>query len=37
MYMTDYNEKRWLQERLESIRSRPSYGPLNRKSAFLNG
>jgi 2-oxoglutarate dehydrogenase E1 component len=25
MYMTDYNEKRWLQERLESIRSRPSY------------
>jgi 2-oxoglutarate dehydrogenase E1 component len=25
MYMTDYNEKRWLQERLESIRSRPTY------------
>ena len=25
MYMTDYNEKRWLQERLESTRSRPSY------------
>jgi 2-oxoglutarate dehydrogenase E1 component len=25
MYMTDYNEKRWLQERLETIRSRPTY------------
>src|SRR5574343_510765 len=31
MYMTDYNEKRWLQERLESIRSRPSYGPEQKK------
>ncbi len=25
MYMSDYNEKRWLQEKLESIRSRPTF------------
>ncbi|MER2541455.1 MAG: 2-oxoglutarate dehydrogenase E1 component [Azonexus sp.] len=25
MYMTEYNQKRWLQERLETIRSRPTY------------
>ncbi len=25
MYMTDYTEKRWLQEKLESIRSRPTF------------
>jgi 2-oxoglutarate dehydrogenase E1 component len=31
MYMTDYNEKRWLQERLESIRSRPSYNSEQKK------
>jgi 2-oxoglutarate dehydrogenase E1 component len=31
MYMTDYNEKRWLQERLESIRSRPSYNADQKK------
>ena len=31
MYMTDYNEKRWLQEKLESIRSRPSYNPEQKK------
>jgi len=31
MYMTDYNEKRWLQERLESIRSRPSFNPEQKK------
>ena len=31
MYMTDYNEKRWLQERLESIRSRPSYNVEQKK------
>ncbi len=31
MYMTDYDEKRWLQERLESIRSRPSYGAEQKK------
>jgi 2-oxoglutarate dehydrogenase E1 component len=31
MYMMDYNEKRWLQERLESIRSRPSYGADQKK------
>ncbi|HLO61642.1 MAG TPA: 2-oxoglutarate dehydrogenase E1 component [Azonexus sp.] len=31
MYMTDYNEKRWLQERLESIRSRPSYNAEQKK------
>ena len=34
MYMTDYNEKRWLQERLESIRSRPSYSA-DRKKRIL--
>jgi 2-oxoglutarate dehydrogenase E1 component len=34
MYMTDYNEKRWLQERLETIRSRPTY-TASRKSALL--
>ncbi len=31
MYMTDYNEKRWLQERLETIRSRPSYSADQKK------
>ena len=31
MYMTDYNEKRWLQERLESIRSRPSFSADQKK------
>jgi 2-oxoglutarate dehydrogenase E1 component len=31
MYMMDYDEKRWLQERLESIRSRPSYNPDQKK------
>jgi 2-oxoglutarate dehydrogenase E1 component len=31
MYMTDYNEKRWLQERLESIRSRPTYSADQKK------
>ena len=31
MYMTDYNEKRWLQERLESIRSCPSYSADQKK------
>ena len=31
MYMMDYNEKRWLQERLESIRSRPSYSADQKK------
>ena len=31
MYMTDYNEKRWLQERLENIRSRPSYNAEQKK------
>jgi len=31
MYMTDYSEKRWLQERLESIRARPSYTPEQKK------
>ncbi|MBS1145452.1 MAG: sucA [Proteobacteria bacterium] len=31
MYMMDYNEKRWLQERLESIRSRPSYNADQKK------
>ena len=25
MYMTEYNQKRWLQDRLETIRSRPTY------------
>ncbi|NHC05627.1 2-oxoglutarate dehydrogenase E1 component [Azonexus fungiphilus] len=31
MYMTDYNEKRWLQEKLEGIRSRPSYNAEQKK------
>ena len=31
MYMTDYNEKRWLQERLENIRSRPSFNAEQKK------
>ncbi len=31
MYMTDYNEKRWLQERLEGIRSRPTYSAEQKK------
>jgi 2-oxoglutarate dehydrogenase E1 component len=31
MYMMDYDEKRWLQERLEGIRSRPSYNPEQKK------
>jgi 2-oxoglutarate dehydrogenase E1 component len=31
MYMSDYNEKRWLQERLENIRSRPSFNPEQKK------
>jgi len=31
MYMSDYNEKRWLQERLESIRSRPTYNADQKK------
>jgi len=31
MYMTDYNEKHWLQERLESIRSRPSFNAEQKK------
>lgn len=31
MYMTDYNEKRWLQERLENTRSRPSYNVEQKK------
>ncbi|KAB2927432.1 MAG: 2-oxoglutarate dehydrogenase E1 component [Dechloromonas sp.] len=31
MYMTDYNEKRWLQERLENIRSRPSFNGEQKK------
>ncbi len=31
MYMTDYNEKRWLQERLEKNRSRPSYNADQKK------
>jgi 2-oxoglutarate dehydrogenase E1 component len=31
MYMTDMVQKRWVQERLESIRSRPSYEPEFRK------
>ncbi|PKO92861.1 MAG: 2-oxoglutarate dehydrogenase E1 component [Betaproteobacteria bacterium HGW-Betaproteobacteria-10] len=31
MYMSDYNEKRWLQERLESTRSRPSYNAEQKK------
>lgn len=31
MYMMDYNEKRWLQEKLESIRSRPSFNAEQKK------
>ncbi len=31
MYMSDYGEKRWLQERLETIRSRGSYNPEQKK------
>ncbi len=31
MYMTDYNEKRWLQDKLEGIRSRPSYNADQKK------
>ncbi len=31
MYMSDYTEKRWLQERLETIRSRPSYSADQKK------
>jgi 2-oxoglutarate dehydrogenase E1 component len=31
MYMTDYNEKRWLQEQLETIRSRPTYNADQKK------
>ncbi len=31
MYMTDYNEKRWLQDKLESIRSRPTYSSEQKK------
>lgn len=31
MYMSDYNEKRWLQERLEGIRSRPTYSADQKK------
>jgi 2-oxoglutarate dehydrogenase E1 component len=31
MYMTDMTQKRWVQERLESIRSRPSYDAEFRK------
>ena len=31
MYMADYGEKRWLQERLEGVRSRPSYTPDQKK------
>jgi len=31
MYMSDYAEKRWLQERLETIRSRPTYGADQKK------
>lgn len=31
MYMADYNEKRWLQEKLESIRSRPTYNTDQKK------
>jgi 2-oxoglutarate dehydrogenase E1 component len=36
MYMAEYTEKRWLQERLETIRSRPIYTP-SRKSACWSG
>ncbi len=31
MYMSDYTEKRWLQERLETIRSRPTYSAEQKK------
>ena len=31
MYMSDYNEKGWLQERLETIRSRPTYNADQKK------
>ncbi|PKO34336.1 MAG: 2-oxoglutarate dehydrogenase E1 component [Betaproteobacteria bacterium HGW-Betaproteobacteria-7] len=31
MYMTDYDEKRWLQERLENIRSRPTFNGEQKK------
>ena len=31
MYMADYNEKRWLQEQLETIRSRPTYNADQKK------
>ena len=31
MYMSEYGEKRWLQERLETIRSRGSYNPEQKK------
>ncbi len=31
MYMSEYAEKRWLQERLESIRSRGSFNPEQKK------
>ena len=31
MYMSDYTEKRWLQERLETVRSRPTYNAEQKK------
>ncbi|WP_415035130.1 2-oxoglutarate dehydrogenase E1 component [Azonexus sp.] len=31
MYMTNYDEKRWLQDKLESIRSRPTYNSEQKK------
>lgn len=31
MYMTDYDEKRWLQDKLESIRSRPTFNSEQKK------
>ncbi len=31
MYVSDQNEKRWMQERLESIRANPNYGAAERK------
>ena len=31
MYLADYHEKGWLQERLESVRSRPAYGADQKK------
>jgi 2-oxoglutarate dehydrogenase E1 component len=37
MYMTDYNEKRWLQERLESHSFAAEPTQPSRKSAFLSG